>query len=436
MLGKFFCISDRSAKGTPARRQRSVTGLFICALLLTARPTVAEDWLQWGGPNGDFTVHVEGLAEKWPADGPKRLWKRPLGDGYSAILCKGSQLYTMYRDGKEEVVIALSAKTGETIWEHRYARAIWPEMRERYGLGPNATPSIVGNRIVSVGISGQLRCLDLATGKLLWQHDLPAEFGRRKRVEEYGYSNSPLHFDGRIIVHIGSDDASIIAFAPVDGSIVWKSDSGGVSYAPPTLTRLGGRDQFIFFSPEGVNGLDPATGETLWHFPMPFNNGNHLTPVVKCDENHLWVSSQFTSGGGRLLKISHRGKKWHANQVWFETKLRGSCWTAVRQGDYIYGSAGSHNTSFLACSNWRTGEIVWRQRGFHMAQCLYADGKLIFLDKQGKLVLAKVSPEGLELLGNIQMTEHVSWTLPTLVSTKLYLRDRKNIMAIELGKKQ
>ena len=69
-----------------------------------------------------------------------------------------------------------------------------------------------------------------------------------------------------------------------------------------------------------------------------------------------------------------------------------------------------------------------------MAQCLYADEKLLFLDRSGKLAMAKVSPERLEILGTAQVTESVSWTLPTLVSTKLYLRDRKNILALDLSK--
>jgi len=37
---------------------------------------VAEDWTVWGGPNRDFIVNASGLADSWPAGGPKRLWSR------------------------------------------------------------------------------------------------------------------------------------------------------------------------------------------------------------------------------------------------------------------------------------------------------------------------------------------------------------------------
>lgn len=258
-----------------------VSVYFVAFVVLLSRPSLAEDWLQWGGPNGDFTVETKGLAEKWPADGPRQLWKRPLGDGYSSVLCKGGQLFTAYRDGDDGVVVSLDAQTGATNWEHRYSRTLWPEMRPHFGTGPNATPLIVGDRIMSISIDGRMRCLSLASGKLLWEHNLPAEFGRRERVEEYGYSGSPLLYKGTVIVLVGGDEHGVVAFDPGDGSVVWKSEPGGISYAAPAITTLAGQDLYIYFSPEAVSGIDPSTGKSLWKSPIEFANGNHLTPVIK-----------------------------------------------------------------------------------------------------------------------------------------------------------
>ena len=87
----------------------------------------------------------------------------------------------------------------------------------------------------------------------------------------------------------------------------------------------------------------------------------------------------------------------------------------------------------MAAFDWRTGKIHWRDRSFHKAQSLYADGKLIFLDENGKLVIAKVTPDEFKVLASAQVTEAVSWSLPTLVSGKLYVRDRKHILALDLS---
>jgi len=428
-------LRTREPKAQRWRMPRPDTGqAVILAVLLLSRSAVAEDWLQWGGPNGDFTVETTGLAEKFPEGGPKQLWKRPLGDGYSAILNKDGELFTSYRDGNTGVVVSLDAKTGATKWEHRYSRMLWPDMRPDFGTGPNATPLIVGERVVVISIDGRVRCLDLASGNPLWEHNLPAEFGRQKRVEEYGYSGIPLEYKNTVIVLVGGDNHGVVALNPEDGSILWKSGPGNISYAAPSIIQLGGRDHYVYFSPQGVVGLDPSTGKTLWHYDIEFSNGNHLTPVIRCDDNHLWVSSQFNTGGGRLLEINGLSDSFEAEQIWFKAKLRGSCWTSVRIGDFIYGSVGGHNTSFLAAFDWRTGEVKWRKRGYHMAQCLYADGKLIFLDQDGQLSIARVSPENLEVLGTAKITERVSWTVPTLISRTLYVRDRKHILALDLSK--
>src|SRR6266446_6653262 len=74
-------------------------------------------WPQFGGPQRNFMVDAKGLAAAWPADGPKRLWSRELGEGHSSIVADGDRLYTMYSKGGQEFVIALDASNGKTIWE-------------------------------------------------------------------------------------------------------------------------------------------------------------------------------------------------------------------------------------------------------------------------------------------------------------------------------
>ena len=413
------------------------TGVFVVVnfFLLQVNHGFAQNWLQWGGPNGDFTVEAGDLADQWPAEGPIHLWKRPLGEGYSSILYMDGRLYTMYSEEKTEIVISLDAATGRTVWEHKYERELWEDMRIQFGNGPNASPIITGRRIITIGIAGHVRCLDLLSGKLIWARHLPSEFGRRERMEEYGYSGSPIRYEEMIILHVGGDDHAVIAIDPQDGSDIWRSAPGGVSYAQSSIIRIAGRDQYVYFSPDGINGLDPVDGRLLWHFVIPVDNGNHLTPVVQCDENHIFVSSQFDSGGGRLLRIKDENGRMEVKQLWFDSELQASCWTNVRFGDYIYGSAGGHNYSLLTAFEWRTGEVAWEQRGHRMAQCLLTGERLIYLDEKGKLLIAEFSPEALNILDKAQVASAISWTLPTLISTKLYIRDRKNIMALELGKK-
>lgn len=434
------CKERGDEMGNHGSKRLVALSALILLLGVSAEGPVADptEWLQWGGPNGDFTIDSSGLADAWPEKGPRRLWTRFLGEGYSAILAKDGRLYTMVREGKEEIVVALDASTGKTIWEHRYEAEFWPDMVLRFGPGPNATPAIVGDRIFSIGINGDFRCLDLETGKLEYRHDLVAEYGRREREEEYGYSNSPVVYRDKVIVLVNGDEHGLVAFDPKDGSVVWKSVGSGISYAQASLVTIEGVDQLVFFSFTEVIGLNPDDGEFLWRYPCAPGNGNNLTPVFRCGENHLWVASQFDQGGGRVLKLTKKAgdsKEFDVEQLWFNSRMRSTHWTSIPIGDYVYGSIGGNNSSFFCAVNWKTGALSWRRRGFHKCMCLYADGKVIFLDEHGQLGLAKVSPDDMELLASTPLTEAVSWTVPTLVGKTLYVRDRKNVMALDLGSK-
>lgn len=416
--------------------KRLSSTVAIVAAAWLAAVAGAQEWHQWSGADGDFTVASGALAESWPEAGPRQLWKRPLGKGYSSILYRDGSLYTMYREDDEEIVVALDAATGAIRWQHRDVPKLWRDMTDAYGKGPNSSPLLVGDCLVAPGIAGRLRCFDASSGELVWQRDLPRDFGRRRRIEEYGYSANPVAYGGHVLVLVGGRQHAVVALNAIDGSVVWKSEPGGVSYAQPSIVRLAGRDQFVYFSQQGVVALDPTTGETLWTWPIEFYNGNHLTPVVGCDDEHLWVGSQFDSGGGRLLRIRSQDGGLHAEQVWFDGRLSTSHWPLIRHGDLIYGSIGRNKLSFLSAFDWRTGKVAWKERGYHKAQILHADGKFLFLTEDGRLVLARMSPEGLEILAEAEVTARVSWSVPTLVSTTLYVRDEEHILALDLGEAQ
>ena len=131
--------------------------IFLLLLCLNVCPKISySQWLQWGGPNRNFKVDSEGLKTDWTEEKPIQLWKRQLGEGYSAICADQDNLYTMFRRGNEDVVIALSAQTGKTIWEYAYTSLPWGEFNQQYGPGPHSTPLIVGEYIYSIGFRTEL----------------------------------------------------------------------------------------------------------------------------------------------------------------------------------------------------------------------------------------------------------------------------------------
>lgn len=418
----------------------------IAALLLTATlacpACLAEDWPQWGGAKRNFMPEAKGLASSWSASGPRQVWSRPLGEGYSAIAVEGGRLYTMYREsaklwqfGKsdQEVVIAMDAVTGKTVWEYRYDAPLLPKMNMEYGPGPHATPLIVGDLAFTSGVTAKFHALDKRTGKVVWAKDFHQEYGT---LWGRGYASSPIAYKNTVIVTLGGPGKAVLALNQKDGAVVWKKQDFDYGFASPILINVDGQDQLVVFMANEVAGVDPNGGEFLWSHPHKTDWGlNISTPVFWANPgggNFLFCSSAY-SGGSRLLQLSRAAGKTAVNELWFSNRMRIHIGNAIRIGDYVYGSSGDFGPAFFAAIEVKTGRIAWQDRSFARASSVYADAKFLILDEDGNLALASVSPQGLKVLSRVQLLASNAWTPPTLVGTRLYLRDRKTIRALELS---
>jgi outer membrane protein assembly factor BamB len=432
---------------------RILVAMLAGAAMFSAPPPVelsaqspAGGWRQWGGPTRNFMVPSTGLAESWPEAGPPVLWSRPLGPGHSAILADEGRLYTMYRAGNgrakqgpwdaEETVVAMDAATGKTLWEHKY-----PSRREdfSFGAGPHSTPLIVGDRLFTIGTNKQFFALDKKSGKVLWSHDLIKAFNSpelaiRPAVKS-GYGCSPIAYRDTVICSVGGPGQAVMAFRQDTGAVVWKSGDFLTSEAAPILIEMAGRTQLVIFGGGTVNGLDPATGKVLWSTPHdPGNDINCVTPLFGPD-NILFVSSAYRAGS-RAIQLKQEGNATHAEELWFTNRVRFMFLNPIRIGDFVYGTTGDFGPAFLTALNIKTGQAAWQHRGFGRASLLHADNKTIVLDEDGDLALARLAPEGVTILSEAKKVfDTTSWTVPTLVGTTLYARDREKIVALDLGAK-
>ena len=421
--------TNQNVRNTGQRWSRhGCTWFAFIGFVATATIASAENWPQWGGPRRDFKVTSGLLADHWDAGGPKRIWERDLGPGYSAIVAVDGHLYTGYRDNDDEVFVALDAGTGKTLWEFKYAAPSVENQVLEFGKGPNATPLVVGDQIYTIGFTGVMHCLNRADGKKVWSRDFVKDFDGK--VFEFGYSSSPLFYKGNVIVLVGGEKHGVVALHPKDGAVVWASEPHDVSYASPIVINVDGQDQIVFFSSEAVMGLDASNGKHLWEHPVINQYKNNATDAIWGDDNLLWAATQL-EGGGRMLRLKRDGDKTSVKEEWFNPKAQVFHWNAVRVGEFIYAAIGGRVTS-LAGFSVKTGEIAWQERGFTKSLCVFADDKLITLDEDGSLSLSRVSPRGVEKLSSTQLTEKNSWTVPTLVGSTLFVRDTKRIMALDL----
>ena len=195
---------------------------------------------------------------------------------------------------------------------------------------------------------------------------------------------------------------------------------------------MDGQPQLVVFHADGIAGLDPTSGTTYWNHSHKTDYGLNIAMPVWGADNLLFMSSAY-SGGSRVLELKQTGGKTAVRELWFNRRLRVHIGNAIRLGDIVFGASGDFGPAIFTALNVRTGETAWQERGLARASGVYADGKLILLDEDGVLALARPDAKGLNVQSRAEVLTNRAWTIPTLVGTKLFLRDRINIKALELS---
>ncbi len=410
----------------------------------TAGSTATNDfghWLTWGGPSGDFHVMATNLANSWPAGGPPRLWSRALGDGYAGIAVENGILYTAYHRENDDVVTALDAASGKTIWETPYPGPFKNSWAEGVGPGPYAMPQVVGDRIVMASGNGQLLSLDKRTGKIIWSHDLYTKFNGTRLG--FGYSCHALPYKDNLIVLVGgrggmltrltgSGASAVVAFKQSDGAVAWQSLTFDNAHSSPLLITVDGQTQVIALLAQEAIGFSPENGQLFWRHKHPTEHGLAVSTPAWGSDNILFISSAY-GGGSRALELHQANGRTQVRELWHSPRAQCHHGSIIRIGDHAYLSSGQGSPAFMVAVNVKTGEVAWQERGFAKAQLIHADGKLLLLDEDGTLALARVTPQRFEVLVQASVLKKIAWTPPTLVGTRLYVRDRATIMALDLG---
>lgn len=398
------------------------------ALIFLALSLWAADWPRFGGPAGDFQAAPSDSPLRWPQGGPKKLWQRELGDGYSSIVVDGAALYTMYRRGDQEVIVSLSAADGHTLWEYAYSAPLPADFDSFHTTGPRATPLIAGDLLFAVGAGGKMHGLKRKTGEVVWRRDFVDDFKGKIRVN--GYAPSPIAWRDTVIVFPNAPDAAIAALRQSTGEVVWKKHSFVVSYATPLLIQAGGREQLVAQFSDDVTGINPDSGELLWSHPH--TNDQKVNVANPLWRDGLLLLSNAYNGGSQMLRLTPEGSATKVEEIWTQRLVRMHHSNPVRIGGTVYAATGDLGPCPLAAMDMQTGHVLWRDRAFQRASLVATGKQLLILDEDGTLALAVPDEKGLNVQGKAAVLSSNAWTPPALVGKRVYLRDRRIIAALRL----
>ena len=234
---------------------------------------------------------------------------------------------------------------------------------------------------------------------------------------------------------ITGGDRSVLrcSFSQSDGEIVWKSLDLGGSSSSPILIEAAGQDQLIVAVSNHRAGLNPRSGEVQWSLELPRGASSLMSTQHWNPEDSLLFSSTAYADGSRALRIEHSGGRFEVKELWYSRRMRVMFASFVRIGDFVYGSSGDFGPAFLVCLDVRDGTIKWRQRGWGRTHFLRARDQVLLMDEAGDLAVATVTPESLKVHVRANVMERICFTPPTLVGTRVYVRNRRSMKALELG---
>lgn len=308
-------------------------------------------------------------------------------------------------------------------------RSTYGGYRNGYGDGPRGTPTLDGEFVYAEGGSGDVACLEIATGKTVWHVNLVADLGGG--VPGWGYSESPLILGDWVIVTPGGKKGTLAALEKKTGKVVWRSDGDteGAHYSSPVVAELGGVKQIVQMASKSTFGVRADNGRHLWAYTNA-NNGtaNICTPIPWKD--HVFASSNYGVGGG-LVKIGTDGTS--AEEVYFEKKMANHHGGIVRLDEYMYGfgSAG------LICMNFLTGKIEWANRSVSKGSLVYADGMLYCLGEGHQMALVEANPKEYKEHGRFKIDNlgKPSWAHPVVAGGRMYLRNQERLAAYDVKAK-
>lgn len=420
-----------SLSRTPTPRAPLLLAILI-ALPAAFNNGGAADWPQFLGPNRNGISTETGLIDTWPSNGPKEIWRVNGGGGMAGMAIIKDSLVTMVQQVEKQFVTALSATTGGTIWQ----TVVAPEYRNNMGAGPRATPTISDGAVYAFTGEGVLASLNLADGKILWKRHLLQELGGRPA--EYGMACSPLVSNGQVIVTVGAPDATVIACDAKSGKTLWTAGTDATGYSSPAFLNVAGKLQIVAFTGSSALGLEPGTGKTLWRHPYqtPYEC-NIATPIAV--DGDLFISSGEDHGSA-LLKLTKSGDAFEASEVWAShgssSVMRNEWQTSILHNGHLYGMdnvGGAGPITHLTCIEAATGKRVWQEARFGKGNLISADGKLFISTMRGELVVVRATPESFDEIGRASVFKG-SRTAPALAHGRLYLRDDKEIVCLNVKK--
>ncbi|MCA9068294.1 MAG: PQQ-like beta-propeller repeat protein, partial [Planctomycetaceae bacterium] len=297
-----------------------------------------------------------------------------------------------------------------------------------YGNSPRTTPLILEDRVFLLGAFGDLHCVNIITGEVLWKKNLRKEYNAKAEMP-WGYCGSPLLVDGNLIVNPGAESASLVALNPADGKQIWKTPGAANGYGSFIAGRFGGKLQIVGHDTNSLGGWDPKTGKRLWRLEPPEKNDFNVPTPIAVD-GKLLVATE--NNGTRLYRFRDNGLI-DPTPLAQNRRLNPDTSTPVVVGDRVFCV-----NKLLWCLDWKSGlKEVWKTRDPSLSShgAIIASKARLLVIGDGEILLLDTTTSKPEVLSRVEVFKEKvrPYSHPALVGTRLYIRGENRLKCLELG---
>lgn len=430
-----ICLVQTELARRPSDSRLAIRIAFDIAILLATfaftvcqSAAIGQDWPQINGPDRNGVAKQESLIKNWPDDGPRQIWKHPVGQGFSGPVVKDNQLVIFHRPGRDYLVETLAADSGKPIW-NRELPCVYQGGGPDGDKGPKAAPLIHDGHVYLFGTGGNLFCLSMTDGKLVWKKNMLEIY--KSPTGYFGSGSTPIVVANRLLLNVGGDNAAVVALDVKTGEEIWKSFDDRASYSSPVEIEIDGKSVVVFVTRLHLLGLDPRDGSVQFktRFGKTGPTVNGALPVFV--DNHLFINSAYGVGARWINTAGGNLKEIWSNDNSFSSQYS----TPIYMDDHLFGTAGREdrqNGSFR-CVEASTGIVKWSQKSFPVGHTILVDGKLLVLDCKGVLHLIEPDVEEFVELQTAKILPGPGRSLPAFSNGRLYARSNASGSTGELG---
>jgi outer membrane protein assembly factor BamB len=413
----------RTAESAPPEALRPAAPVEAAVTAPASPSSPAPYWTDFRGPHRDGHYAERPVLTNWPAGGLTPLWRQPVGGGYASFTIARGRAFTIEQRAGEEVAAAYDVATGRERWTSRWAA----EFREIMGgNGPRATPTWADGLVYVQGATGELRCLEDATGRLVWRTNILTDAGAANL--KWGMAVSPLIVDDTVVVLPGGTNGqSVVAYDRRTGRRAWSALDDRQAYSSPMLVTVAGVRQILVFAATRLMGISPDWGTLLWEYPWKTQFDVNAGQPLLIGDDRIFVSSGYGAGAA-VVEIAAADGRLTAREVWRSTRMKNQFTSSVLLNGFVYGL----DESILACLDAATGELKWKGGRYGYGQVMLASGHLIVLTEDGELALVRATPEGHKEIARFPVFEGKTWNHPAMADGYLLVRNINEMAAFDL----